>query len=112
MPAVFHPGDEVTIYVALAGYAFRRITTGYRVDFSSAVQIRNTTGTIVARNDNVGGIVRDTTLENHDFSDGVTVTLPYLKPGAYTLRLSLRDNQSAKVAATELPFTIVPFASP
>ena len=49
---------------------------------------------------------------HHAFSDKVVVTIPYLKPGAYTLHLSIRDNQSGKLAATDLPFTVVPFASP
>src|SRR5205814_8297509 len=52
--AVFHPGEEALVYLALAGYVSRRITTGYRVDFSTAIQIRMPSGAVIARNDDYG----------------------------------------------------------
>src|SRR5262245_57641403 len=108
--AAFHPGDDVLVYVALAGYAFRRTSTGYRVDLSTAVQIRSAAGMVIARNDDLGQLTQDMMLEKHDLAAAVPVTLPYLKPGSYVLRVAIRDNQNGKLGAADLPFTVVPFA--
>ena len=110
--AVFHPGEQVQVYVALAGYGFRPINTGYRVDFSVAIQIRTPSGSVLARADDFGQLTRDASVESHEFAAGLPVTLPYLKPGDYILRLALRDNQNGKLAGADLPITVVAMPMP
>jgi hypothetical protein len=106
--AVFKPGEESHIYVALAGYASRPITTGFRVEFMTAVKIKTVAGAILARNDNFGGLLRDTAVESHEFYADLPIPLPDLKPGAYVLEITLRDVVSAKTATSDLPFSIMP----
>jgi len=109
---VLHPGEAILVYVALAGYGFRPVSTGYRVDLSVAMQIRSSSGSVIARADDFGRLTRDASVESHEFGVGVPVTLPYLKPADYILRLALRDNQNGKLAGADLPITVVPIPMP
>ena len=42
----------------------------------------------------------------HEVQASVALPLPTLKPGAYELRLTLRDQASSKTTDATLPFTV------
>ena len=105
---VFKPGELSHVYMALAGYAFRPISTGYRVEFGSAVKIKNADGAVIARNDDFGELIWERSVESHEFYADFPIPLPDLKPGSYTIELTVRDIQSGKMTLADLPFSIMP----
>jgi hypothetical protein len=105
---VFRPGEQSHVYLALAGYAFRPISSGFRIEFNSGVKIMTTSGGVIARNDDFAELIWERSAESHEFYADFPIPLPDLKPGSYTIELTVRDVQSGKMATVDLPFSIMP----
>ena len=104
--ASFHSGDTATVYLEPVGYGFSHAASAAMVAFTTAVEIRTPGGIVLARTDNLGRIEWTGQHENYAVPAVVSVTLPTLKPGDYTLALTLTDEVSKKQASTTLPFSI------
>ena len=108
--SVFRPGEESHVYLALAGYTLRPISTGFRVEFNTSVKIENPDGSVLAREDDFAELISQYTVENHEYYADFEVGLPDLKPGKYVLDVTVRDVQSNKMTTADLPFSIMPQA--
>ena len=103
--STFHTGDSVTIYLEPVGYGFVSDRDSSRVSFQSGVEIRQ--GDIVlGKTDDLGKLDWEGREKNYAVHAAISLTLPDLKPGDYTMLLTLTDDASEKAATTTLPFTI------
>jgi hypothetical protein len=106
---VFHPNEQVHVYVEPINYGFQPTNNGFHVEIAANVRILRPDGTAIARQDDLSRLGFDAPTEQRDFARDLTVTLPSLRPGMYQLELTLYDFGTAmKSAPVILPFSVMP----
>ncbi len=105
--ASFRSGDTATVYLEPVGYGFAGADGAFTVAFTPAIEIRTAGGILLAKADDFGRLEWQGRARSHEVHAAVNVTLPTLKPGKYTLKLTLTDVATAKQATVTLPFAIV-----
>ncbi len=101
----FHAGDTMQIYVEPVGYGFADAENGVRVSFSTGTEIRQG-DIILGKTDDLGKFAWQGTGKNYAVDAAISMKLPELKPGDYTLLLTVKDDTSGKSATATLPFSI------
>jgi len=112
--ATFHAGDTATIYLEPVGYGFAPVQgdnagtpPGFRVSYTTGIEIRTPGGLILGKTDNLGTAEWSGTAKSYQVQTAVSVALPAaLKPGSYLLLLTLTDTTTRKSATATLPFAI------
>ena len=106
-PATFRPGEKLFVYVEPVGYGYGRDAVGSRlVGFNVDFTLTDPDGKVLFSKDDflqVGSPVR---YKNREFFLNLTVNLTGLGPGNYVSKFRLRDQNSEKSAAFELPFSL------
>ncbi len=105
--ASFRSGDTATVYLEPVGYGFTATGASFAVALTTAIEIRTAGGILLAKTDDFGSLTWQGRARSHEVHAAVSVTLPTLKPGDYTLVLTLNDGATAKHASVTLPFSIV-----
>jgi hypothetical protein len=102
----FHPGDTMQIYLEPVGYGFATDGGATRASFSIGTEIRQG-DVVLGKTDDLGKFAWQGTGKNYAIDATISMTLPALKPGDYTLLLTVTDDASGKSATTPLGFSIV-----
>ncbi len=105
--ASFRSGDTATVYLEPVGYGFTSAGSTYAVAFTTGIEIRTAGGILLAKADDFVHIDWQGRTRSYQVPAIVNATLPALKPGDYTLLVTLTDAATAKQASVTLPFTIV-----
>lgn len=101
-----HAGDTLTIYLEPVGYGFAAAGDLQRVSFTPSIEIRTPGGLILGKTGNAGRLMWEGRSKSREVHATLGITLPDLKPGAYELLVTIRDDANAKKASATLPFTI------
>ena len=104
--AVFHAGDTLRIYLEPVGFGFSPDGGGVKAAIAVDVEIRTPGGLILGSADDLVRLEWTGKQPMHEVQASVALPLPALKPGAYELLLTLRDQGSAKTKDVTLPFTV------
>lgn len=104
--ATFHPGDTLRIYLEPIGFAFTPDGDGFRSALSADLEIHTPGGLILARSDDFGRLEWRGRTRMHEVQGTIALPLPDLKPGAYQLLLTLKDEGSTKTTTATLPFSV------
>jgi hypothetical protein len=104
--APFHAGDTMQIYLEPVGFGFADENGGTRVSLSVGTEIRQ--GDIVlGKIDDLGKYEWHGTRKNYAIDVAINLSLPGLKPGDYSLLLTIKDDVSGKSATMPMAFSIV-----
>jgi hypothetical protein len=104
--SVFRNGDTLRIYLEPVGYGFSPDGDGVTAAIAVDVEIRTPGGLILGSADDLVRLEWTGKRPMHEVQASVALPLPDLKPGAYELLLTLRDQGSSKVKDVTLPFTV------
>ena len=104
--AAFEPDEKATVYVEPVGFGYGGSTEQPSVDFSFDFAIENTTGQIIAEGRDAFTFSNEVRPNRRDVGIGLTFTVPYVRPGEYKAVFTVRDQNSEKTSAFEVPFTV------
>jgi hypothetical protein len=102
----FHAGDTMQIYLEPVGYGFATDGAATRVSFGIGTEIRQG-DVVLGKTDDLGKFAWQGTGKNYAIDATISMTLPALKPGDYTLLLTVTDDASGKSATAPMAFSIV-----
>lgn len=104
--ATFRNGDTLRIYFEPVGYGFAADGDDIRAEIAVDVEIRTPGGLILGKAADFARLAWSGKRPMHEVQATVETRLPFLKPGAYLLLVTLRDANSAKTRDVTLPFTV------
>ena len=106
--SAFRSGDTLRLYLEPVGYSFMPDGEGVRAAISVDAEIRTPGGLIYGSAADFVRLEWKGRAPMHEVHASVAMPLPgNLKPGAYLLLLTLRDQGSAKTEEVTLPFSVV-----
>jgi len=103
----FRKGESLRLYLEPVGFAYTPGGGGVRGAISVDVEIRTPGGLILGSAENFVALEWTGKTEMHEVHATLATPLPDLKPGAYLLVLTLRDQGSPKTEEVTLPFSVV-----
>ncbi|WP_421722773.1 hypothetical protein [Bauldia sp.] len=110
--APFETGETMTIYLEPFGFAYMATGDAYQSAVAADIEIRTPGGLILAKSDDFVRLEWQGRTQRHEVHASIALPLPPLKPGAYLIELTLRDENSDKTVMTELPFSIAEQPAP
>ncbi|MCP4385744.1 MAG: hypothetical protein GY798_30770 [Hyphomicrobiales bacterium] len=103
----YQPGDTLTVYLEPFGFGFMPTSNGFRSTIVADIRIRTPGGLVLAAADDFVRLEWLGRNRRREVHAAIKMPLPDLKPGAYVLDLTLRDQGSKKQAKTALPFSVI-----
>lgn len=102
----FAPSTNLQVYLEPQGFGWAEVADGYKIAFSSEIEIRNASGQILTRSATPALFEKVSRNKNREFQITVGFQLPALKAGDYVLVLNVTDTTTGRSAPVELPFTV------
>lgn len=102
----FKAGEKILVYAELAGFGYGRDGDLFVIDLGADVELRDSQGKVLGAQADFATFSYRSHVPNREFFAFITYSFNGLKPGAYTVVTSLRDQNSKKTGSFELPFTI------
>lgn len=104
--AVFRNGDTLRVYFEPVGYGFATTDDTVSAEIAVDVEIRTPGGLILAEAEDFARLKWSGSRPMHEVQATVETKMPFLKPGAYLLLVTLRDINSSKTKDVTLPFSV------
>lgn len=102
----FAPSSQLQVYVEPQGFGLAEVADGYKIAFSSEIEIRNASGQILTKSAAPALFEKVSRNKNREFQITVGFPLPALKAGDYVLVLNVTDVTTGRSAPLELPFSV------
>ncbi|MBN9027412.1 MAG: hypothetical protein J0H20_17885 [Rhizobiales bacterium] len=102
----FAPSANLQVYLEPQGFGWAEVADGYKIAFSSEIEIRNASGQILTKSATPALFEKVGRNKNREFQITVGFQLPALKAGDYVLVLNVTDTTTGRSAPLELPFTV------
>lgn len=103
---VFRADEDLLVYAEPFGFGYGREGEGFKIGFDADFELRTLKGQILTGQDGFAVLDMTSRRRNKEFQVFITYSFKGLKPGDYILVTKLRDRNSTKSGAFELPFTI------
>lgn len=101
----FKPDEKMMIYVEPVGFGYGAGSPA-KIGFTADLALENSTGQVLTEAKDVFSLSAPTTPRKREFSMTLSFGVPYLRPGEYKAVFTVRDQNSSKTGAFEVPFTI------
>lgn len=102
----FAPSSQLQVYVEPQGFGWAEVADGYKIAFSSEIEIRNASGQILTKSAAPALFEKVSRSKNREFQITIGFQLPALKAGEYVLVLNVTDVATGRSAPLELPFSV------
>jgi hypothetical protein len=103
---LFQPDETLRVRVEPVGYGYGGSGDRVKIGFSGDLSMENATGQILAEAKDLFSVSVDSVPGNRHFDMTISFVVPYVRPGEYTARFTVRDQNSPKSGAFDVPFTV------
>ncbi len=103
---VFRPDEDMLVYAEPFGFGYGRDGDAFKIGFDADFELRTAKGQILTSQAGFAVLDMTSRRRNKEFQVFITYSFKGLKPGDYVLATTLRDRNSDKKGAFELPFTV------
>jgi len=104
--APFRNGDTLRLYFEPVGYGFAAEGDAVSAEIAVDVEIHTPGGLILGKAEDFARLRWTGKRKMHEVHATVETRLPFLKPGAYLLLVTLRDANGPKTTDVTLPFSV------
>lgn len=109
----FRPDDKLVVHVEPVGYGYGGSGSGARIGFTGDLALENATGQILTEAKDLFSVSVDSAAGRREFDMTLSFQVPYVRPGEYIARFTIRDQNSDKTGSFDVPFTVAaPEAAP
>lgn len=106
---VYAAGEPILIYAEPFGFGYGQTADGlHAIGLAIDLKVMTEGGEVVGEIADVSALDLVSRYQNREFQANITYTLDGLAPGTYVLQTILRDRNSDKVGAFDLPIEIAP----
>jgi hypothetical protein len=102
----FRPDEKLKVYVEPVGYGFGGSGETAKIGFTTDLTIENMTGQVLTEEKNLFSISVDSAPGRREFGMTLSFGVPYLRPGEYIARFTVRDQNSQKSGSFDVPFAV------
>lgn len=103
---MFQPDETLRVRVEPVGYGYGGSGDRVKIGFSGDLSMENATGQILAEAKDLFSVSVDSAPGNRHFDMTISFVVPYVRPGEYTARFTVRDQNSQKSGTFDVPFTV------
>lgn len=105
---VFAPDDTLRVRVEPVGYGYGSggSEAPAKIGFSGDLSVENATGQVLAEAKDLFSVFVDSAAGDRHFDMTLSFVVPYVRPGDYIARFTLRDQNSAKSGTFDVPFSV------
>jgi hypothetical protein len=102
----YRPDERLRIRVEPVGYGFGGSGPQAQIGFTGDLAIENQTGQVLGETRDLFEVSVDSPRGNRHFEMTIGFVVPYIRPGDYIARFTVRDQNSAKTGSFDVPFTV------
>jgi hypothetical protein len=102
----FQPDATLRVRVEPVGYGYGGSGDRVKIGFAGDLSMENATGQILAEAKDLFSVAVDSAPGNRHFDMTISFVVPYVRPGDYTARFTVRDQNSQKSGTFDVPFTV------
>ncbi len=102
----FRADDQLVVRVEPVGYGYGPAPSGATIGFTGDLAIENATGQVLTEAKDVFTVTRESPAGSREFPMMLSFVVPYVRPGDYVARFTIRDQNSDKTGSFEVPFTV------
>ena len=102
----FQTDEEMRVYVEPVGYGYGGSGVTGKTGFDIDLTIQNGTGQVISEGKDAFSISKDTRIGYRGFGMTLSFKVPYVRPGDYVARFTVRDQNSSKTGSVDVPFTV------
>jgi hypothetical protein len=102
----FTPDEMFRVYVEPVGFGYGSAGANGTIGFDADLAIENPTGQVITEAKDVFAITVDSAPGRREFGMTLSFAVPYLRPGDYEAIFTVRDKNSEKTGAFEVPFSV------
>lgn len=102
----FSSDDVINVYAEPVGYGYAATDNGFGYDLEASFQLLNTTGQVLASQDNFAKFSGTARSRKRELSTSLSFQFGGLPAGSYTLAALYTDKVSGKTGTVSLPFNI------
>jgi len=108
----FRPDEKLSVQVEPIGFGYGDAGGVTRIGFKGDLAIENATGQILTEARDLFDVSVESAPKRREFGMTLSFPVPYIRPGEYVARFTIRDQNSPKTGSFEVPFTVAPPAPP
>jgi hypothetical protein len=107
----FRPDETLRVVVQPVGYGYGASEQGASIGFTGDLAVENATGQVLVEEADFFSLATESPLRSREFEMTIGFVVPYIRPGDYVARFTVRDQNSDKSGSFEVPFTVAPAAA-
>ena len=102
----FQADEQLIVRVEPVGYGYGAAGSGATIGFTGDLALENATGQILTEAKDLFSVTRDSPAGSREFAMTLSFVVPYVRPGDYVARFTIRDQNSDKSGSFDVPFTV------
>jgi hypothetical protein len=102
----FQADDRLTVRVEPVGYGYGGSGSNVEIGFRGDLALENATGQILTETNDLFSISVERPDRTREFDMRLSFVVPYVRPGDYIARFTIRDENSDKSGSFDVPFTV------
>ncbi|MCP5080224.1 MAG: hypothetical protein GY948_00835 [Alphaproteobacteria bacterium] len=103
---VFKPGEDMIVYVELAGYDYKQEGKRFKAEFSVDMEVRSPEGKVLGSRKNFLQLSRSSRVPNREFFAVVIYTFDQITKGKYAIRTFVTDKNANDKQWFQLDFEV------